>query len=217
MSGNLAELSDVAVELGLTNQTAMSENQRTRAGLLLSRVSDLVSQEAQRDFVPGTSTVRLKVQFNHHRRRKGFVRLTERPASVLSVINDADVTIVDFTVRQFEVHFKNITMWDRIWDQYELTDTEADFVTVTYTHNEPIPAGVRQAVAGIVARYIALSDATGSTVQPSASSLQAGGGIVTYRAGFADWVTQSVQLTAQDKAAARSYRYPASLPIVVGT
>ena len=93
----------------------------------------------------------------------------------------------------------------------------AEYVTVTYTHETPIPAAVRQIIAGIVARYVALPDSTGSTAQPSAQSLQAGGGIVTYRATFADWVTQSVQLTKEDLAAAWRYRYPGSTPIVVGT
>lgn len=209
---NLAEVYDVAVELGLPDESAMSDNQVMRAESLLSRVSDLFAQEAQRDFAPGTSTVRLRVQYRDIRR--AFIRLTERPSAVTELVDDDGRDIGDYTVKDFCVFFTNRPIYDGFSFQ---SITAADFVTVTYDHDDPIPDGVRQAVAGIVARYIALADATGSTVQPSASSLQAGGGIVTYRAGFADWVTQSVQLTPQDKETARAYRYPGNLPIVVGT
>lgn len=216
MAGLLAELSDVAVELGLSDESAMSENQIARAELLLERVSSLFAQEAQRDFAPGTSTVRLKVQYST--RRRCFVRLSETPSLVESMVNEFDVAITEFQVRQREVYFANSVFYDDyFWGRFDQSVYDADFVTVTYVHNDPIPAGVRQAVAGIAARYIGLSDATGSTTQPSARSLQAGGGIVTYSAGYADWVTQSPQLTPEDKAMARSYRHPASLPIVMGT
>lgn len=208
---NLAELSDVAVEMGLPDETAMSENQQQRATSLLSRVSDLFAQEAQRDFAPGTSTNRLRIQYLN--RSRAYVRLSEKPATVEEMTDDNGYAITDFTVKDNCVYFTNRPVYDGFSYQ---PDTSVDFVTVTYVHTDPIPDGVRQAVAAIVARYIALADSTGSTVQPSASSLQAGGGIVTYRAGFADWVTQSVQLTPQDKETARAYRYPANLPIVVG-
>lgn len=211
MAGNLAELSDVAVELGLDNSTAMSENQRARAVTLIARVSDLFSQEAQRDFVPGESTVRIRVQYRS--RRNAFVRLSERPTEVSKVLSDDGRDITAYTIVGNEVRFTEFVDFQAFSG---VTPTYSDFVTVTYTHSDAIPTGVVQAVAAIVARYIALVDSTGSTVQPSASSLQAGGGIVTYRAGFADWVTKSVQLTPEDKATARAYRYPGSLPIVVG-
>lgn len=211
MAGNLAELSDVAVELGLASETAMSENQQMRALPLIARVSDLFAKEAQRDFVPGTSTVRLRVQYRS--RRNAFVRLSETPKEVDLITTDEGAEITAYAIVGNEIRFTEFVDFQQFSG---VTPTYSDFVTVTYDHDEPVPAGVKQAVAAIVARYLGLVDATGSTVQPSASSLQAGGGIVTYRAGFADWVTQAVQLTAEDKMTARAYRYPGSLPIVVG-
>jgi hypothetical protein len=211
MTADLAELFDVAVELGLPDDTAMSENQRARAALLISRVSFLFAREAQRDFVPGTATVKLRIQYEG---RRAYVRVTEPPAEVSSIVDDNEQSITGYTVKGNEIWITNHTVYDHFSG---LNYHHPTFVTVTYLHTDPIPQGVRQSVAAIVARYIGLSDATGSTVQPSASSLQAGGGIVTYRAGFAAWVTQSVHLTKEDKETARSYRHPANLPIVMGT
>ncbi len=221
-TGDLTELVDVAVELGLADETELSDNQTARASSLISRVSDLWAQEAQRNFVPGTDTVRLKVIYRSPlvHTNEAYVRLSEPPDSVTSVLDDQGNTIPTTEYRldkpQQLILFSSLN-YPRYPHQF-FGDRSAylEFVTVTYTHETPIPAAVRQIIAGIVARYVALPDSTGATAQPSAQSLQAGGGIVTYRATFADWVTQSVHLTAEDIKVARSYRYPGSTPIVVG-
>lgn len=221
--GDLTELSDVAVELGLADATAMSENQQARASSLISRVSNLWSQEAQRNFVPGTDTVRLKMIYRSPfvHTNEAYVRLSEPPDSVDEVLDEQGNVIPPTQYRLDKVQ-QLVTFTSLNYPRYPHQffgdrAAYAEFVTVTYTHDTPIPAAVRQIIAGIVARYVALPDSTGSTAQPSAQSLQAGGGIVTYRATFADWVTQSVHLTAEDIKVARSYRYPGSTPIVVGT
>ena len=195
MAGNLAELYDVAVELGLPDESAMSDNQVLRGEALLSRVSDLFAQEAQRDFVPGVSTVRLKVQFIG-RGRRAYVRLTERPNEVQEVTDDSGFAVTDFVVKGNEVHFSNRPVWDHFSVFYHQDDYLAEYVTVTYEHTDDIPAGVRQSVAGIVARYLALVDSTGSTVQPSASSLQVGtrssGITTTHPAPLTSWAITSM-------------------------
>ena len=221
LTDDLAELSDVAVELGLEGPDDMSDSQIARAKPLISRVSYLFASEAQRDFVPGTSTNRLKVRWRSplSHMRGAYVTLTENPTTVHDIVDDDGIAIpaANYKVDGKTIAFLTMNYPRYIYQFYGGTSPYTEFVTVTYTHDDPIPAGVKQAVAAIVARYIALPDTTGSTTTPAVTSLNAGGGIIAYRVQYADWVSQSVKLTDEDKAMAWSYRDPATLPIVVGT
>ena len=218
---DLIDLSDVAVELGLLDSADMSDIQVARATPLISRVSYLFANEAQRDFVPGTSTNRFKVKWRspYHHSEGAYVTLTERADSVEEIVDDDGIVVPaeNYTVNGKYIGFKTMNYPRYVRQFYGGASAYTEFVTVTYTHNDPVPPGVKQAVAGIVARYVALPDTTGSTTQSPTSSLRAGGGIITYSVQFADWVSQSVKLTAEDKQMAWAYRDPAWLPIVVGT
>ena len=204
----LAETSDVAVELGMSDDTAMSNAQKTRAEALLDRVSHLFAIEAQRDFEPGTVTNRLRVQ---HDSNGAYVRLSENPDSIDSVVddygNDVAPQLYWLSGRQIRLRSAKYP-----YERFRYSGPSLDYVTVTYTHTDPIPAGVRQTVASIVARYMRLTD----TVGPSAgAATELGAG--AYRATFADWVTRSVHLTPEDCLTAYAYRHPGQAPIVIGT
>ena len=184
--GDLASLSQVANALGVDE---LSESQALKAPGLVSRISFLFAREAHRDWVPGTSTNRLRV-LDH------TVRLSETPTEVLSVYVDGD-EVEGYTVQGNEIRFTDRPTFD--------------FVTVAYTHSAVVPPEVSAAVAGIVARWLRVDNAVNPAVGLS-TDLSADG----FRQSFAEWTTKNVHLSLEDKAEAREYRYP-SPAMVQGT
>ena len=202
----LAGLSDVAVQLGLPSDTAMSDNQTARASALLDRVSTLFAREAGRPFVAGVHTNRLRVSYDVY--RTATVRLPEPPETVTRIVDDDgyEYDLSAWTVRGRELARPRRT-------RHKLSEnTRPRWLTVTYSSVAGIPPGVVEAVASIVARYIRLAD----TVGPGAgAAVEMGAG--AFRATFAEWATQSVHLTAEDVMTARSYADPARSPITTAT
>lgn len=202
----LAGLSDVAVQLGLPSDTAMSNNQVARASALLDRVSTLFATEAGRPFVAGEHVNRCRVSYDVN--RTAHVRLPEPPESVTSIVDDDGY---EHDITAWTLRGRELTRPKRTRRRLS-EDTRPRYVTVTYSSVAGIPPGVVEAVSAIVARYIRLSE----TVGPSAgAAVDMGAG--AYRATFAEWTTQSVHLTAEDLMTARAYRDPQRSPIVTAT
>lgn len=193
---DLATLDDVALALGLTDASAMSESQTARAESLLPHVSYLFAREAQRDFTPGESSVRLRVL-------DSGVTLSENP----SVSEETPVTITDpdgNEVTSFAVKGREITVFS--WPQYR-----PDFAYVTYTHSDEVPVAVSSAVAAIVARYMRIDPSVNPAIGVS-SELSAG----EFRQKFAEWTVKTLALSEEDIKTARSFRHP-SPAMVIGT
>lgn len=201
----LAGLSDVAVQLGLPSDTAMSDNQIARASALLDRVSTLFATEAGRPFTAGEHVTRCRVSYDAY--KTAFVRLPEPPETVSRIVDDDGLEhdVAAWTLLGRELRRPRRT-------RRKLSeDTRPRYVTVTYESVDGIPPGVVEAVASIVARYIRLDG-----IGPSAgAATELGAG--AYRASFAEWVNKSVHLTPEDVMTARAYADPARTPIVTGT
>lgn len=193
---DLATLDDVALALGLANSSAMSTSEKTRAEVLLPQVSYQFAREAQRDFIPGESSVRLRVL-------DSGVTLSEVPSvteeTPLTLTDPDDREITSFTVKGREV---TVNSWP---------SGRPDFVYVTYTHSTPVPDAVVSSVAAIVARYVRIDPHINPAIGIS-TELAAG----DFRQRFADWTAKSVALSEEDIKTARSFRRP-SPAMVMGT
>jgi hypothetical protein len=198
----LASADDVALELGLESADDLSAAQALRVPSLLARASYLFQQAADRLFIPDTYTVRLRVQ-------GGQVRLPESPVTdVDSVVDDAgnDVT------------YTRYGQWLRIESRFDSNVSFAAlpaegcvaFVTVTYDGGA-IPDVVKGAVAAMAARYVSIDPATqvagATTVNLVTGPFQSN---ITY----ADWATEAMCLSEDDKALAESFRYKGTQVVV---
>ena len=193
---DLATLDDVALALGLASASAMSTSQKARAEVLLPQGSFQFAREAQLDFTPGTSSVRLRVL-------DGGVTLSEVPSvaeeTPITITDPDDNEVTSFTVKGREV---TVNSWP---------GGRPDFVYVTYTHSALVPDAVVSAVAAIVARYVRIDPNANPAIGLS-TELSAG----EFRQKFADWTSKSVALSAEDIATARGFRHP-SPAMVMGT
>ncbi len=80
-------------------------------------------------------------------------------------------------------------------------------VTVTYTHTDLVPDDVVASVAEIVARHL-IVDPTSAEAQSTELST------MDFRQRMAPWVSERRLLTDEERAQARSYRYPGTAVIV---
>lgn len=187
----LASADDVAQALGLNDADALSESQSNRVDGLLARVSREFRREAERTFTPGTSTVRLSTV-------GGRVRLPE------PVENAAGVTLVQLDGQTVDWALDG---QDLVLTRYGRPTWSGLTVTVTYTHTEPVPDDVVSTVAGIVARHLSVDPTSAEAQSTELSTLD-------FRQRLAPWVSDRGLLTDEERAEARSYRYPGSAVIV---
>ena len=214
-TGDLAELNDVAVELGYENADGMSDVQKARAAALVPQVSSMFEDASERFFAPGTYTHRLRVQYRslYERAHQTFIHLTEKPATVTEV-KDEEGNVVpsdNWFVQGQDIILKSLAYphHEGIWGMH---GHRPYFVTVTYSHDNPVPPAVKQSVASVVARYVRLAEANAG-IMPGVTSL---GDALGNRMSFAEWATRSVQLLPEDLSVARRYR-PVAPAMVVGT
>lgn len=189
----LATADDVAHALGLADADALSTAQSLRVDALLARVSREFRREAERDFTPGSTALRLLTV-------AGRVRLPE-PVTTID-----DVELLD-------------TLGDPVTIEHELDGQELVIrqggrllpsgipVTVTYTHSGATPDSVVADVAAIVARHLTV-DPLSAQAQSTELSTD------SYRQRFAEWVSKTELLTADECETARSYRYPGTAIII---
>ena len=213
-TGDLAEVDAVAVELGYENAAAMTATQQARAAALVSQVSGLFEDASGRSLAPGEYTHRLRVQYRSpwERAHQVFVQLTEKPTEV-SEVKDQEGNVVpldQWFVDGQEIVLKSLAYphTEGLWGMH---GHQPYFVTVTYSHDNPVPAAVQSAVVSIVARYMRVSEAGGGMAGVTSMSDALGN-----RVAFAEWASRSVQLLPEDLALARMYR-PIAPSVVVGT
>ena len=216
-TGDLASLNDVAVQLGYDSADDMSTGERGRAAVLISKISDLFAEEAQRSFAPGVETVRLRVQYRspYECNYSAFVRTSETPTTVTEVKDDTGHVFdtADYVINPVTAEISLLRLGDPNRErEFSQRGGTPYFVTVTYTHDDPIPPAVVGTVAEVVARYMSLSGSTGSSFPAITSMSDALGNRVT----FADWVSRTVQLTPEDLRVAYRFR-PVQPSMVVGT
>lgn len=198
----LANADDVAHELGLAAAVNLSAGQALRVPSLLARASYLFQRAAGRLFTPGTYTVRLKVT-------GGQVRLPESPVTAVGSVVDDVGNDVDWS--RFGQWLKVETTFNENISFAALPpDGCTAFVTVTYTGGE-IPDVVKGAVAAIAARYLNIDP---QKVVAGAKSVNLITGPFQSNITYADWVTESVCLSDDDKALAESFRYQGTQVVV---
>lgn len=190
----LATPDDVAHALGLADADALTEAQSLRVDGLLARVSREFRREAQRNFTPGTTTVRLLTV-------GGRVRLAEAGVTGITSATTRD------SYNQTQTLDTTVDGQDVILEQYGQLLGSGVPVTVTYTHTGEIPDAVVASVAGIVARLLTVEP---DSVEAKAVDMTAG----PFRVRYADWVSSQGLLTEEECADARSYRHPASSVII---
>lgn len=185
----LATADDVAQALGLADADALSDAQGNRVDGLLARVSREFRREAERVFTPGTSTVRLLTVGDR-------VRLPEPVTSVTSV-TDAEGDDVDYVLdgQDLVLETSGLPLWSGVP------------ITVTYTHSDEVPEDVVSAVASIVARHLTVDPTSAEAMSTDLSTLD-------FRQRMAPWVSERLLLTGEERAEARSYRYPGSAVII---
>jgi hypothetical protein len=193
---DLATADDVALALGLANAAALSTAQSLRVAGLLARVSREFRREAERDFTPGTTTVRLLTV-------AGRVHLAE---TVDSVDDVTSVTYTDCHGDTYELDYE-LDGQDLVLEYSGHRLTSGIPVHVTYTHTAAVPADVVAAVAAIVARNLTV-DPLSAQAQSTELSTD------SYRQRFAEWVSKAKVFTEDDCETARSYRHPASAIII---
>lgn len=174
----LATSTDVATALG----RALTPEETTRVGGMLTKASDLFRKHAKQLFTEGDSHVRLKVN-------GGEVRLPQSPVREVESVTDDEGSPVGFTL------FGQV-----------LTVRLAShrFVRVKYTHgaSEP-PELVRKTVAEVVARVLDIAP----QAKAGMSQYSKGTGPFTESGTFASWaVGGQVMLSPSDIAIAESYR-----------
>ncbi len=188
---SLATPDDVARALGLEDAFALSESQSARVDDLLVRVSRKFCLEAGRPFTPGTDTVQLLST-------AGSVRLPEPVAGVGDV---ASVVLPSGDAVDYALESPSalvVSVCGRPVPSGVL-------LSVTYNHAGEIPAEVVADVAAIVARHLTVEPGEGRVVAETAGP---------YNTRYADWVASSALFTKDDCETARSYRHPATNPIV---
>ena len=156
---------------------------------LLARVSREFRREAERPFTPGTYTVRLLTVGDR-------VRLPEPVTSVTSV-TDAEGDDVDYVLDGQDLVLE--TSGRPLWSGVP--------ITVTYTHSDEVPEDVVSAVASIVARHLTVDPTSAEAMSTDLSTLD-------FRQRMAPWVSERLLLTGEERAEARSYRYPGSAVII---
>ena len=185
----LATADDVAQALGLDDASGLSTAQGNRVDGLLARVSREFGREAERPFTPGTYTVRLLTVGDR-------VRLPEPVTSVTSV-TDAEGDDVDYVLDGQDLVLE--TSGRPLWSGVP--------ITVTYTHSDEVPEDVVSAVASIVARHLTVDPTSAEAMSTDLSTLD-------FRQRMAPWVSERLLLTGEERAEARSYRYPGSAVII---
>lgn len=189
---SLALPDDVAHALGLADADALTEAQGARVDGLLVQVSRMFRREAEREFTPGTTTLKLLTV-------AGRVRLPE-PITEVVTVTMADVfgNPVDVV---HTVDGQELLLHDLGGYLYP----SGVPVTVTYTHDAEVPEDVTAAVAGIVARHLSVDPAAAKFVSQNAGP---------FSTRFADWVSDTSVLTEEECCTARSYRYPGTSIII---
>ncbi len=199
----LAAAVDVAHELGLEDDDALSSTQTARIPGLLIKASSTFRRLAGRQFTPDIYTHRCQVI-------GGRFRPLETPVvSVESVVDDSG----------------NVVAYTRSGDWFIVSghhDTDASFacyrpeglssgwfVTINYTGGG-IPEDVRVTVAQIVARALNIDPDAATGLKAHDQTL----GPISERKQFFDWAAESVPLTEEETAFAESFRDPRGARIV---
>lgn len=174
----LASTEDVAALLGRD----LTDSEGTRLTGILVKASALFRREAQQNFTPGTSAVRLKVN-------GGEVYLPQRPVVAVTSVVDDDSNAVS----------------NRRRGQWLVVDLGSDrFVTVTYSHGAAeVPDLVRWTVAEVGMKVLNL--ATAAVAGASAHSETRGP--FAESTTYASWaIGGQAALSPEDVALARSFR-----------
>ncbi|WP_306365445.1 hypothetical protein [Nocardia sp. CC227C] len=186
----LAADTDVETQLGRSLTTA----EQDKVGDVLAKASDLFRREAEQDFTPGESTVRLKVE-------GGRVRLPQAPATEVTAVVDDDGADID---HELSGQWLTVTR-----DGTPMVSHE--FVTVTYSHGGAVPDLVRITIAEIAAKVLrapAQAQAGIVTQQRSAGGFQETNTYAAWALGG------GTTLSPEDRAVARSFRYRGTKVIV---
>lgn len=184
----LASLDDIAHALGLENEAALGDARVFRSNQIVAKISREFRREAGREFTPGRTKVQLLTV-------GGRLALPDGLGEGGEVHSIAGVDGLNFEVDDDELV---LTVRGR-------TVGTGVRVKLDYTHNEGVPTEVSGTVAAIVARYLTV-DPTSAVAQSTFLASE------QFQQRFADWVSSSVKLTADDCDFARSYR---TRPVVV--
>ena len=156
------------------------------------RVSRKFRREAEREFTPGTTTLKLLTI-------AGRLRLPE-PIDEVETVTTADCDGNPVTVahtvegQELLIHYPSGHLYP-----------SGVPVTVTYTHDAEVPQDVVDEVAAIVARHLTVDPQDAQVTQEAAGP---------YSTRYADWVSDTSLLTEEECCTARSYRYPGSAIII---
>lgn len=202
----LAAPVDVAGTLGLT-ESQLSAGQKLRIPLIVAKLSSLFRREAGCQFTPGVTTVRLLSV-------AGRITLPDKLDDIdddTGLVTDTGVVSkvqkyrdgkdVDFTVVAQDVIPQIATLLGR-----ERAGTGDSFV-VTYNHRARVPDEVVSTIAMSTARYLTV-DPKSAVAQSTFLSSEG------YHQRMAQWVADTVKLSATDIQTARDYRSTPACAIV---
>lgn len=185
----------MAIELGLAEESDLTDVQAARIPSLLTKASYLFRQAADRQFTNGSYTQRLQVV-------GGRARLPETPVDDVDSVVDDDGDEVDYTVDG---------AWIDLSGSVKRRGGTGWFVTVAYTGGA-VPDEVRVTVAQMVARGLNVDPAAATGLRYQDQTM----GPLNERKQFFDWAAEPVTLTADDRTVAQSYRNRGGQPIVQG-
>lgn len=200
----LAAAVDVAHELGLADENALSSEQTARVPGLLTKASATFRRVAGRQFSQGIYTHRLQVV-------GGRVRLLESPVvGVQSVVDDSGNAVAFTRVGDWLNVSGHHANNDASFACYQPAGGNSGwFVTATYTGGD-IPDEVKVAVAQIVARALTVDPEAATGLKSHNQTL----GPIAESKSFFDWAADAVALTVDELALAESYRDPRGARIV---
>lgn len=198
----LAGASDVATELGLENEAALTPVQARRIPTLLVKASYLFRKAAQRQFAEGPYTHRLKVQ-------GGRVRLPEGPISAVAAVVDDSGNTVTFTRNGDWLTVEGHHNHQNSFDCYRPTGGSDWFVTATYTGG-----GVPDVVKVAVAQTVAAALQQDPRIATGARRVETESGPFRERVEFVDGGSATLALSDDDRELAESFRYPGTQVIV---
>lgn len=199
----LASTADVAVELGLEDDSQWTATEQIRIGSLLTKASYVFQQAAGRQFTTDTYTHRVQVV-------GGRTRLLESPVTAVSAVVDDSGNDVTYTRNGDWLNVSGHHTTDNSFDCYRPTDLSTGwFVTATYDGGG-VPDIVKVTVAQAVARALNVDPTAATGVRSHEQTM----GPITERKQYFDWAAETVSLTDEELSIAQSFRYPGTAPIV---
>lgn len=200
---SLATTADVAVELGLEDDSEWTETEQIRIGSLLTKASYVFRQAAGRQFTTNTYTHRVQVV-------GGRARLPESPVTAVSAVVDDSGNNVAYTRNGDWLNVSGHHDTAASFSCYRPPDLGTGwFISATYTGGG-VPDIVRITVAQAVARALNVDPVAATGVRSHEQTM----GPFTERKQYFDWAAETVSLTDEELSIAQSFRYPGTAPIV---